>query len=111
LRAQDDAKIVVEVAGATEGIIDGKLLEKQDETHYVRTANAADIAWGQDTAVVHGKGRRHSPGRDRARHRETGCRPQRARQADRDPDRIGEDEVRCMLRPFGSESMTPADFS
>jgi hypothetical protein len=55
LRAQADAKIVVEVAGATEGIIHGKLLEKQDETHYVRTANAADIAWGKDTAVVMGK--------------------------------------------------------
>jgi hypothetical protein len=55
LRAQDDAQIVVEVTDAAEGRIRGKLLEKQDETHYVRTAKAADMVWGKTTAIVMGK--------------------------------------------------------
>lgn len=55
LKPQDSAKIVVEVSEATEGRIHGKLLEKQDETHYTRTANAAEVVWGKDTALVMGK--------------------------------------------------------
>ena len=55
LKPQDSAKIVVEVTEATEGRIRGKLLEKQDETHYTRTATAAEVAWGKDTALVMGK--------------------------------------------------------
>lgn len=60
LKAEDDAKIVVEVVEATgggnaDGVIHGKLLEKRDETHYVRTANQADVSWGKNTALVMGK--------------------------------------------------------
>ena len=35
--------------------IRGKLLEKQDETHYARTGNQAEVGWGKDTAIVMGK--------------------------------------------------------
>ena len=55
LKAKDDAKIVIEVAETAEGRIRGRLLEKNDETHYVRTANPADISWGRDTKIVMGK--------------------------------------------------------
>jgi hypothetical protein len=55
LKPQDAAKIVVEVAETSEGRTRGKLLEKQDETHYVRTGNAAEVSWGKDTALVMGK--------------------------------------------------------
>ena len=55
LKRQDDAKLVIEVTEAPEGHIHGKLLGKQDETHYARTANPADISWGKDTALVMGK--------------------------------------------------------
>jgi|SRR5271166_1892248 len=55
MKAQDDAKIVVEVTEAAEGRIHGKLLEKDDETHYRRTANPADITWGKDAKIVMGK--------------------------------------------------------
>jgi hypothetical protein len=55
LKAQDNAKIVVEVTEAPERRIRGKLLEKQDETHYLRTANQAEVGWGKDTAIVMGK--------------------------------------------------------
>jgi hypothetical protein len=60
MKNQDAAKIVIEVAEATgggsvDGRIRGKLLEKQDETHYARTANVADVTWGKETAIVMGK--------------------------------------------------------
>lgn len=55
LKAADETEIVIEVSEASEGRIRGKLLEKQDETHYSRTANAADVSWGKDTALVMGK--------------------------------------------------------
>ena len=55
LKPQDVAKIVVEVTEAAEGRILGKLLEKQDETHYARTVNQAEVVWGKDTALVMGK--------------------------------------------------------
>jgi hypothetical protein len=55
LKAQDETKIVIEVGEASEGRIHGKLLEKQDETHYLRTKNSADVSWGKDTALVMGK--------------------------------------------------------
>ncbi len=55
LKPQDDAKIVVEVTEAPAGRIRGKLLEKQDETHYARTGNQAEVGWGKDTAIVMGK--------------------------------------------------------
>jgi hypothetical protein len=55
LKSQDVAKVVVEVTEAAEGRILGKLLEKQDETHYARTANQAEVVWDKDTALVMGK--------------------------------------------------------
>src|SRR5579862_5842870 len=55
LKSQDVARIVIEVTEAAEGRILGKLLEKQDETHYARTANQAEVVWGKDTALVMGK--------------------------------------------------------
>jgi hypothetical protein len=55
LKAQDETKIVVEVAETSADRIRGKLLERQDETHYSRTGNPADVSWGKDTALVMGK--------------------------------------------------------
>lgn len=55
LKPQESAKIVVEVTEATEGQIRGRLLEKQDETHYARTANPADVSWSKNTSIVMGK--------------------------------------------------------
>jgi hypothetical protein len=55
LKPQDNTKIVVEVTETSEGRIRGKLLEKQDETHYARTGNAAEVSWGKETALVMGK--------------------------------------------------------
>jgi hypothetical protein len=55
LKPQDSTKIVVDVTEASEERIRGKLLEKQDETHYARTGNQAEIVWGKDTALVMGK--------------------------------------------------------
>lgn len=55
LKADDAAKIAVEVTEVSAARIRGKLLERQDETHYTRTGKAAEIAWGKDTAFVMGK--------------------------------------------------------
>jgi hypothetical protein len=55
LKPADDTKIVIEVGEVSEGRIQGKLLEKQDETHYSRTKNAAAASWGKETALVMGK--------------------------------------------------------
>jgi len=55
LRAGEEAKIVIEVTEAAHDRIRGRLLEKQDETHYARTANLADFAWDNDTKIVMGK--------------------------------------------------------
>jgi hypothetical protein len=59
LKVEDDAKIAIEVTetsgGGSDRRIRGKLLEKQDETHYTRTSNPAEIAWGKETALVMGK--------------------------------------------------------
>ncbi len=55
LKPNDDAKIVVEVVAASSLHFRGKLLEEQDETHYSRTANLADVEWDKDTVIVMGK--------------------------------------------------------
>ena len=55
LKAEAETKIVMEVSEASDGRIRGKLLERQDETHYSRTANLAEVAWGKDTVLVMGK--------------------------------------------------------
>ena len=60
LKADAETKIVIEVAevsggGGSEGHLRGKLLEKQDETHYTRTANQAEVTWRKGTALVMGK--------------------------------------------------------
>ena len=55
LKPADETKVVVEVSEASEGRIRGKLLERQDETHYSRTSNVANVSWGKDTALVMGK--------------------------------------------------------
>jgi hypothetical protein len=54
LKPAEETKIVVEVSEASEGRIHGKLLEKQDETHYSRTSNPADVSWEKDTSLVMG---------------------------------------------------------
>jgi hypothetical protein len=60
LKPDDEAKIMIEITEASgeatgDGRIRGKLLEKQDETHYTRTANPAEVTWGKETALVMGK--------------------------------------------------------
>jgi hypothetical protein len=57
VKADEQTKIVIEVAEASGGRIRGKLLEKWDETHYSRTENPADVTWGKgkETRIVMGK--------------------------------------------------------
>jgi hypothetical protein len=60
LKTQDETRIVIEVTETmaettSKGRIRGKLLERQDDTHYLRTANPADVAWDNDTRLVMGK--------------------------------------------------------
>jgi hypothetical protein len=55
LKPQDKAKIVVEVTEAPERRIRGTLLEKRDETHYVRTAKQTEVGWSKDTAIAMGR--------------------------------------------------------
>jgi hypothetical protein len=49
LKPQQQAKIVVEITEATREKIRGRLLEKQDETHYTRTASTVEIVWSSET--------------------------------------------------------------
>jgi hypothetical protein len=62
LKPQDSTKIVVEVSAASEGRIRGKLLDKQDETHYLRTTNQTEIVWSKDIPIVMGKAEDIHPG-------------------------------------------------
>jgi hypothetical protein len=55
LKADSETKVVVEVTEAAAGHFRGKLLEKQDETHYSRTTSVAEVEWSKDTALVMGK--------------------------------------------------------
>jgi hypothetical protein len=60
LKAEDETKIVMENTDVSQGDsagwhFRGRLLEKRDETHYARTANTAEVAWGKETALVMGK--------------------------------------------------------
>jgi hypothetical protein len=55
LKPQESAKVVVEVAETSAGEIRGKLLDKQDDTHYTRTKNEARTHWDASTAIVMGK--------------------------------------------------------
>ena len=62
VKADEQTKIVIEVAEASGGRLSGKLLEKRDETHYSRTENPADVTWGKETGIVMGKGEDIHPG-------------------------------------------------
>lgn len=55
VKADEQTKIVIEVAEASGGKIRGRLLEKKDETHYSRTENPANVTWGKETGIVMGK--------------------------------------------------------
>ncbi len=55
-------KVVLEVADSTSVEIHGKLLEKQDETHYVRTATEVRVGFDTSTPVVMGKAADLHPG-------------------------------------------------
>jgi hypothetical protein len=55
LKPQETAKVVVEVLEASEGTLRGRLLDRQDDTHYTRTQNEARISWDASTAIVMGK--------------------------------------------------------
>ena len=54
LKAQETAKIVIEISTVGEGKIRGRLLEKQNETHYLRTDNQIEIKWAAATEIVMG---------------------------------------------------------
>jgi len=62
LKPEQEIKIVIEVNEASESQIRGALLEKQDETHYVRTQNALEARSGKDTKFVMGKQEDIRPG-------------------------------------------------
>ena len=62
LKPQETAKVVVEVLETSEGMIRGRLLDKQDDTHYNRTQNEANIVWNSGTAIVMGKAADVHPG-------------------------------------------------
>jgi hypothetical protein len=62
LKPEEAAKVVVEVLEASEGKIRGRLLDRQDDTHYTRTQNEARIRWGASAAIVMGKAGDVHPG-------------------------------------------------
>jgi hypothetical protein len=55
LKAQEEAKIMVEVTETQAGHIRGTLLDKQDETHYARTRKQAEVRCDSATKIVMGK--------------------------------------------------------
>ena len=55
LNPHDEAKIVIEVSETRAPRILGHMLEKQDETHYRRTANPVEVSWSSDTKLVMGE--------------------------------------------------------
>jgi hypothetical protein len=57
-----DAKVVIEIAEAAHGRVRGKLLERQDETHYKRTTKDVEATWNKQTAIVMGKAEEVKPG-------------------------------------------------
>lgn len=62
LTNEADAKVVIEITEAPQGHVRGKLLEKQDETHYTRTTKDVEARWGKQTAIVMGKADDIKPG-------------------------------------------------
>lgn len=62
LNPHDEAKIVIEVSETRAPRILGHMLEKQDETHYRRTANPVEVSWSSDTKLVMGKAADIRPG-------------------------------------------------
>jgi hypothetical protein len=55
LKPQDETRIVIEVDSAEQGRIHGKMLDRQDDTHYRRTAKPVVVNWGGETKIVMGK--------------------------------------------------------
>jgi len=55
LRPQETAKVVIEVLETSEGMIRGRLLDKQNDTHYTRSQDQLNILWNSGTAIVMGK--------------------------------------------------------
>ena len=62
LTNEAEAKVVIEITEVPQGHVLGKLLERQDETHYTRTAKGVDATWGKQTAIVMGKAEDIKPG-------------------------------------------------
>ncbi len=62
LTAQGTAKIVIEILTVGQQEIRGRLLEKQDETHYLRTDNPVEIKRSAATVVVMGEAADIRPG-------------------------------------------------
>src|SRR5215469_15177329 len=62
LRSEADAKVVIEITEAPQGRVRGKLLERQDETHYTRTGKEVEATWDKKTAIVMGKADDIKPG-------------------------------------------------
>jgi hypothetical protein len=55
LKAGETAKVVVAVAGAKDGRLEGEILEKQSETDYKRTGAHANASFDGETSFVMGK--------------------------------------------------------
>ncbi len=53
-KPEQETKIVVEVGQSSSFHIAGKLLEKQDETHYVRTETPAEVVRSKETKLIMG---------------------------------------------------------
>lgn len=62
LANEAEAKVVLEITEAPPEHIRGKLLERQDETHYTRTAKDVEATWNKHTAIVMGKAGDIKPG-------------------------------------------------
>ena len=54
-KEQESVKVVVEVSETPVGEIRGRLLDRQDDAHYIRTKGEARIHWDSSTAIVMGK--------------------------------------------------------
>jgi hypothetical protein len=62
VKPNETAKVVVEVMGTAEGKIRGRILNPQDDTHYVRTEDQVDVQWDTATSIVMGKAADVQPG-------------------------------------------------
>jgi hypothetical protein len=55
MKPNEAVKVVVEVTDTAEENIRGRILNRKDDTHYVRTEDELDIKWNAATSIVMGR--------------------------------------------------------